>query len=261
MQLEHEIDLLEQQEQQQENLQNSTLIDYQATDNYGDKMQQLFHQLDVHPIHQDTTDAQNSSVYRLNQDIRKAEICLVNSELENQISNNLINLTNNDNKSHLNNCSNDPSVHSSGDELSINSSCDLQSYVRSTDLNNLQMSRSYSSISAGSTTENSQVVVSQLDQKVMSIAKNFYGKKAKTGIQRIAEGKYKIAHKIVFIRVSVYFQFKITCCILRLKQVASNRGAIILQVFNMKFFFWRFYFLFEVQILNFIMIITERTPF
>lgn len=166
-------------------------------------MQKLFNQLNVHPIQQtqDTVDAQNSSVYHLNQDIRKAEICLVNNELENQLTSNLINLNNNQN-----NCSNDPSINS-GDELS---SCDLQSYVnRSNDLNNLnQISRSCSSISAGSTTEstkyseNSQIVVSQLDQKVMLIAKNYYGKKAKNGIQRIAEGKYRIAGKIVFVRVS-----------------------------------------------------------
>ena len=204
MQLEHEIDLLEQQEQE-EKLQNSSRpANCQPDDDkpYDSEMQKLFEQLDVHPI--DTTDAPaNSSVYHLNQDIRKAEICLVNSELENQLSANLINL-NKDNKM-LNNCSTDPSVHSSGDELS---SCDLQSYVRSTDLNNLQMSRSYSSISAGSTTESkysehSQAVVSQLDQKVMLIAKNYYGKKVKTGIQRIAEGKYKIFGKIVFIRVCI----------------------------------------------------------
>ena len=120
-------------------------------------MQKLFSQLEVYPIRsQDTIDGENnsSSVYHLDQDIRKAEICLVNNELENQISNN-------------SNLINDPqsTIHSSGDELS---SCDLQSYVRSTDLNNLQMSRSYSSISAGSIesnkcSENSQIV-SQLGE-------------------------------------------------------------------------------------------------
>lgn len=206
MQLEHEIELLEQQEQEETlKCQNQTLTNYQQEDKqYDNEMHQLFNQLEVHPINKDTTDAPNSSVYHLDQDIRKAEICLVNSELENQITNNLIDLSR-DNKNLLNNCSNDPSTHSSGDELS---SCDLQSYVRSTDLNNLQMSRSYSSISAGSTTEskysdNSQVVTSQLDQKVMLIAKNYYGKKVKSGIQRIAEGKYKISGKIVFVRVSI----------------------------------------------------------
>lgn len=179
-------------------------------------MQRLFDQLNVHPIKrtetkEDTVDASNSSVYHLNQDIRKAEICLVNNELENQLTNNLINLEDDKNDKTFiqqtqQNRSNDLSMHSSGDELS---SCDLQSYVnRQADLNNLQMSRSYSSISAGSTTEskyseNSQTVVSQLDQKVMLIAKNYYGKKAKNGIQRLAEGKYKIAGKIVFVRVSV----------------------------------------------------------
>ena len=46
------------------------------------------------------------------------------------------------------------------------------------------------------------VMASQLDQKVMLIAKSFYGKKAKQGIQRLEEGKYRIAGKIVFVRVS-----------------------------------------------------------
>lgn len=201
--MEHEIDLLEQQEQETLKCQNDTLVHYDAPaeKQYDNDMQKLFHQLDVRPI--DTPDAPNSSVYHLNQDIRKAEICLVNNELESQISSsNLMNLEHG--KGMLNN-STDPSMHSSGDELS---SCDLQSYVRSTDLSNLQMSRSYSSISAGSTTEskyseNSQVVVSQLDQKVMLIAKNYYGKKAKSGVQRISEGKYKISGKIVFVRVTM----------------------------------------------------------
>ena len=189
--------------------QNDTLANYdaQAEKQYDDEMQKLFHQLDVCAIGQDTVDAPNSSVYRLSQDIRKAEICLVNNELESQMSSNLISLDHGkDGKGLLNN-STDPSMHSSGDELS---SCDLQSYVRSTDLSNLQMSRSYSSISAGSTTEskyseNSQVVASQLDQKVMLIAKNYYGKKAKSGVQRISEGKYKISGKIVFVRVNMNF--------------------------------------------------------
>jgi hypothetical protein len=35
----------------------------------------------------------------------------------------------------------------------------------------------------------------------MLIAKSYYGKKAKHGIERLAEGKYRIAGKIVFVRV------------------------------------------------------------
>ena len=219
-QLEHEIDLLEQQEQEETlKCQNNTLVNYDAEpekQQYDNEMQKLFHQLDVCPIGQDAVDGpSNSSVYHLNQDIRKAEICLVNNELDGQISSNLINL---DHSKGMLASSADPSMHSSGDELS---SCDLQSYVRSTDLSNLQMSRSYSSISAGSTTEskyseNSQVVASQLDQKVMLIAKNYYGKKAKSGVQRISEGKYKISGKIVFVRVcsfsNVFSLNPNTCC-------------------------------------------------
>lgn len=36
----------------------------------------------------------------------------------------------------------------------------------------------------------------------MLIAKSYYGKKVRSGIQRLAEGKYRIAGKIVFVRVS-----------------------------------------------------------
>jgi hypothetical protein len=75
------------------------------------------------------------------------------------------------------------------------------------------------------TSTNSQMTISQLDQKVrlhiniffnklvnlnritivaqvMLIAKSYYGKKVRNGIQRLAEGKYRIAGKIVFVRVS-----------------------------------------------------------
>lgn len=36
----------------------------------------------------------------------------------------------------------------------------------------------------------------------MLIAKSFYGKKARHGVQRLSEGKYQIAGRIVFVRVS-----------------------------------------------------------
>lgn len=38
--------------------------------------------------------------------------------------------------------------------------------------------------------------------QVMLIAKSYYGKKLRHGIKRLAEGKYRIAGKIVFVRVS-----------------------------------------------------------
>jgi hypothetical protein len=53
-----------------------------------------------------------------------------------------------------------------------------------------------------SSLSSNQPLPSQLDQKVMMIAKSFYGKKAKHGIQRLEEGKYRISGKIVFVRVS-----------------------------------------------------------
>ena len=58
------------------------------------------------------------------------------------------------------------------------------------------------SIDSYNEVNSSNIMVSQLDQKVMLIAKSFYGKKAKQGIQRLEEGKYRIAGKIVFVRVS-----------------------------------------------------------
>lgn len=43
------------------------------------------------------------------------------------------------------------------------------------------------------------------DVQVMLIAKSYYGKKVRHGIKRLAEGKYRIAGKIVFVRVSSFY--------------------------------------------------------
>jgi len=81
---------------------------------------------------------------------------------------------------------------------SVSPSCSIFSTTgvseSSTNTDNCHMSTS----TGGSA---SPVVTSQLDQKVMLIAKSFYGKKAKEGIQRLEEGKYRIAGKIVFVRL------------------------------------------------------------
>lgn len=48
----------------------------------------------------------------------------------------------------------------------------------------------------------------------MLIAKSYYGKKVRSGIQRLAEGKYRIAGKIVFVRVSNFSSFMIALVII-----------------------------------------------
>ncbi|KAG9511386.1 GAS2-like protein pickled eggs, partial [Fragariocoptes setiger] len=42
---------------------------------------------------------------------------------------------------------------------------------------------------------------SDLDGRVMRIAKSYYGKQVRRGVQRLSEGKYKIAERIVFVRL------------------------------------------------------------
>lgn len=54
--------------------------------------------------------------------------------------------------------------------------------------------------SSSSDAVRTSVKASQLDQKVMLIAKSFYGKKPNR-IQRLEEGKYRISGKIVFVRL------------------------------------------------------------
>lgn len=44
-------------------------------------------------------------------------------------------------------------------------------------------------------------ITSDLDGKVMRIAKSYYGKKATKDVTRLSEGKYKIADRIVFVRL------------------------------------------------------------
>ena len=53
---------------------------------------------------------------------------------------------------------------------------------------------------ASSQSSDPRIKASQLDQKVMLIAKSFYGKKHNR-IQRLEEGKYRISGKIVFVRL------------------------------------------------------------
>lgn len=44
-------------------------------------------------------------------------------------------------------------------------------------------------------------ITSDLDGKVMRIAKSYYGKGARKGVTRLSEGKYRIADRIVFVRL------------------------------------------------------------
>ena len=52
-----------------------------------------------------------------------------------------------------------------------------------------------------STSKYGRPITSDLDGKVMRIAKSYYGKKATRDVTRLSEGKYKIADRIVFVRL------------------------------------------------------------
>lgn len=52
-----------------------------------------------------------------------------------------------------------------------------------------------------STHQYGRPIASDLDGKVMRIAKSYYGRKASKDITRLSEGKYKIADRIVFVRL------------------------------------------------------------
>ncbi|RWS27446.1 Growth arrest-specific protein 2-like protein, partial [Leptotrombidium deliense] len=93
-------------------------------------------------------------------------------------------------------------VSSSG--ASVDDDLDGWSSVQSNHLGRTPSVTSISSTSVGSSTETPAIYgnePSPLDHKVMLIAKSYYGRKAKHGIQRLAEGKYRIAGKIVFVRL------------------------------------------------------------
>lgn len=55
-------------------------------------------------------------------------------------------------------------------------------------------------VSSGNVTPKRQIT-SDLDGKVMRIAKSYYGKGVSKGVTRLSEGKYKIADRIVFVRL------------------------------------------------------------
>ncbi|RWS02105.1 growth arrest-specific protein 2-like protein, partial [Dinothrombium tinctorium] len=104
---------------------------------------------------------------------------------------------------YLRNRENDSSIVTSGEE-----ELDGWSSVSRDNFGRTPSVTSVSSTSVGSSTEtpvaiygNESAKVSQLDHKVMLIAKSYYGRKAKHGVQRLAEGKYRIAGKIVFVRL------------------------------------------------------------
>lgn len=58
----------------------------------------------------------------------------------------------------------------------------------------------YTSSSAAKSTSR-HIASSDLDGKVMRIAKSYYGKGVTKGVKRLSEGKYKIADRIVFVRL------------------------------------------------------------
>lgn len=66
-----------------------------------------------------------------------------------------------------------------------------------------EISSSRSSLLSGqeSNSTTKRHIASDLDGKVMRIAKSYYGKGATKGVTRLSEGKYKIADRIVFVRL------------------------------------------------------------
>lgn len=82
-----------------------------------------------------------------------------------------------------------------------NSSSSLTSNPTSS-LGASELSSSRSSLLSGQeSTSTKRHIASDLDGKVMRIAKSYYGKGATKGVRRLSEGKYKIADRIVFVRL------------------------------------------------------------
>lgn len=82
-----------------------------------------------------------------------------------------------------------------------NSSSSLVSNQTSS-LETSELSSSRSSLLSGQeNSANKRHIASDLDGKVMRIAKSYYGKGAVKGVTRLSEGKYKIADRIVFVRL------------------------------------------------------------
>lgn len=65
----------------------------------------------------------------------------------------------------------------------------------------VQDSNSTYTSSSAAKTSSRHVASSDLDGKVMRIAKSYYGKGVTKGVKRLSEGKYKIADRIVFVRL------------------------------------------------------------
>lgn len=76
------------------------------------------------------------------------------------------------------------------------------SSLTSNSMGTSELSSSRSSLLSGQeSTSAKRHIASDLDGKVMRIAKSYYGKGATKGVTRLSEGKYKIADRIVFVRL------------------------------------------------------------
>lgn len=76
------------------------------------------------------------------------------------------------------------------------------SSLTSNSMGTSELSSSRSSLLSGQeSTSTKRHIASDLDGKVMRIAKSYYGKGATKGVTRLSEGKYKIADRIVFVRL------------------------------------------------------------
>lgn len=81
-----------------------------------------------------------------------------------------------------------------------NFSLDRASSVATSELSSSRSSL-LSNQDSGTASNKRHLASSDLDGKVMRIAKSYYGKGAKRGVTRLSEGKYKIADRIVFVRL------------------------------------------------------------
>lgn len=76
------------------------------------------------------------------------------------------------------------------------------SSLTSNSMGTSELSSSRSSLLSGQESSSTKRhIASDLDGKVMRIAKSYYGKGATKGVTRLSEGKYKIADRIVFVRL------------------------------------------------------------
>lgn len=105
----------------------------------------------------------------------------------------------------INNSPNSKKHNTSSIPIPINKRSNSSSSLTSNPTSSMgtsELSSSRSSLLSGQeNNSNKRHIASDLDGKVMRIAKSYYGKGATKGVKRLSEGKYKIADRIVFVRL------------------------------------------------------------